>query len=306
MQKQVKAMTEGALMCALVGVLLFLNRQFGGVIEYTLYWVMTFPILIYTVKYGVKHAIVVAFSMFFLSVMLSTPTMIFYLCSCVLLGLIYGGGIRKRWSNTWLLTITGIVTLFSYIITMVLFAHVFGYNPNDDLALFLNMFHQLQLSIGNVELFAKILFIIVLCLVTFLQTICVHMLSMLLLRRLKLYEYHMKSFYDIRLPKIIGYACFSIWILFLYGNVVKLDSMLYAYILGLWMVMNIVSIGYGVMTCLLWLLMNRRRKWALLIVVGACLPVIQLIIAGIGIMDMCFDVRGKWKRGVFCGSFRKL
>lgn len=306
MQKQVRVLTEGALMCALVGMLLFLNRQLGGVIEYSLYWIMTFPILIYTVKYGVKHAIGVAFSMLLISVFLSTPTMIFYLFSCIVLGIIYGGGIRKRWPHILLLTATGVVTLFSYIITMVLFAHIFGYNLGDDLAFFLNMFQELQLSIGNVEVFTKVLFIIVFCLTTFLQTICVHMLSMVLLKRLKLYDYRMKSLYDIRLPKMIGYICFSIWILFLYGNVVKLEGTLFSYILGLWMVSTVISIGYGVMTCLLWLLMNKKRKWIVFVVVGVFLPIIQLGIAGIGMIDMCFDIRGKWKRGVLNGSFREL
>lgn len=306
MQKRVRALSEGALMCALVSILLFFNRQFGGIIEYSFYWIMTFPILVYTVKYGVKHGLIVTFSSLLLSIFLSTPTMIFYLASCGLLGLVYGGGIRKQWPNAFLLTIAGIITLLSYIITMGLLASLFGYQVTEEIAFFLQFFEKLSFPIGNVQIFGVFLWGSMLCLTAFLQTICVHVVSILLLKRLRLYEYRMKSLYDFRLPKILGYACFIIWILFLFGNVVKLEGDLFTYLLCLWILVNIISIGYGVTTCFLWLMLHGKRRWSIVVVIGIFLPFIQILIAGIGMVDMCLDMRGKWKRGVLNGAFRKF
>ena len=57
MNNQTKKMTEGAMMVAIVGMLLFINRQLAGMLEMVMYWVLTFPILMYTARYGVKvHA----------------------------------------------------------------------------------------------------------------------------------------------------------------------------------------------------------------------------------------------------------
>ena len=50
MNKQTRKITEGAMMCAIVGLVLFINRQLGNMLEYFMYWVLTFPILVYTAK----------------------------------------------------------------------------------------------------------------------------------------------------------------------------------------------------------------------------------------------------------------
>ena len=125
MNHQTRKITEGAMMCAIVGLILFVNRQFGNMLEYFMYWVLTFPILVYTAKYGVRNALVPSVSMLLLSFMISAPTTIFYLFSCIVVGLVYGGGVRKGWKNGTLLVFSGIFTFFSYLVTTILFAAVF-------------------------------------------------------------------------------------------------------------------------------------------------------------------------------------
>ena len=88
MNNQTRKITEGAMMCAIVGLLLFINRQLGNMLEYFMYWVLTFPILVYTAKYGVRNALVPSVSMLLLSFMISSPTTIFYLFSCIVVGLV--------------------------------------------------------------------------------------------------------------------------------------------------------------------------------------------------------------------------
>ena len=107
MNNQTRKITEGAMMCAIVGLVLFINRQLGNMLEYFMYWVLTFPILVYTAKYGVRNALVPSVSMLLLSFMISSPTTIFYLFSCIVVGLVYGGGVRKGWKNGTLLFLSG-------------------------------------------------------------------------------------------------------------------------------------------------------------------------------------------------------
>ena len=150
MKTNTHMITEGAMMTALVGVALFINRQFAGLLEYAMYWILSFPILIYTVRYGCKQALVPAVSMLLLSLIIAMPTTIFYLASALLCGLVYGGGVRNKWSNGALLGATGILTLVSYLITMVLFASVFGYDPAEDMIIAQKLAEVLQ--IGNVNI----------------------------------------------------------------------------------------------------------------------------------------------------------
>ena len=161
MNKQTRKITEGAMMCAIVGLVLFINRQLGNMLEYFMYWVLTFPILVYTAKYGVHNALVPSVSMLLLSFMISSPTTIFYLFSCIVVGLVYGGGVRKGWKNGTLLVFSGIFTFFSYLVTTVLLAAVFGYDPAEDIELVKTILELMNIHTG-IDLMKTVTIIVVL------------------------------------------------------------------------------------------------------------------------------------------------
>lgn len=178
MNNQTRKITEGAMMCAIVGLLLFINRQLGNMLEYFMYWVLTFPILVYTAKYGVRNALVPSVSMLLLSFMISSPTTIFYLFSCIVVGLVYGGGVRKGWKNGTLLVFSGIFTFFSYLVTTVLLAAVFGYDPAEDIELVKTILELMNIHTG-IDLMKTVTIIVVLVavLMSVLQTMCIHMIG---------------------------------------------------------------------------------------------------------------------------------
>lgn len=295
MKKDVRKITEGAMMVALVGVALFINRQLAGLLEYAMYWILTFPILIYTVKYGVKNAIVVSVSMLLLSFMIALPSTIFYLSSSIIIGIVYGGGVRKKWPNSVLLWLTGIFTFISYIITMVLFAAFFGYDPSEDIEIVTMLLDSLQIVGLQVGTFVKVFSILTTLLLTVLQTICIHLIAIMMMRRLKISCNPTKTIYDLRLPKATGYICIIIWVLFLLRNVVKLDEQTFLYVLSIYMVMQTVAIAYGSLSIMCILSLYRKRKWSFLIIVAILLPITQTFIAVVGIYDMLCDLRGRLK-----------
>ena len=295
MNNQTKKMTEGAMMVAIVGMLLFINRQLAGMLEMVMYWVLTFPILMYTARYGVKSACVPAISMVLLSFMIAAPTTIFYLFSCDVVGIVYGAGIRKKWKNGTLLLWTGIFTFVSYLITTVLFAAMFGYDPAEDV---------MHIDIG-IPL-AKIVTYVVIgsaILMTVLQTMCIHMIANVVLKRMHIETRAMKSIFEIKVPKSVGYTIIMIWVLFLVRNVLKLNQDVYGLLLGVYGAARIFAIGYGVMTLLCILLLFRKRIFLLFVMF---LPYVQGAIAIIGVLDMIVDLRGIWlevlKRGVVHGT----
>ena len=212
------------MMCTLVALMLLLNRQLAGILEYAAYWVLSFPILIYTVKYGWKKALILAIAMLLLSFMIAAPTTLFYLASALLCGMIYGHGVKDGWHNLWLLISTGILTLLSYLITMVLFASVFGYDPQEDILIAQRLMGMLSIENVDIVQIALIASIILSVATALLQTICVHLFAVMLLSRMRLPYPKLKSIYECRLPKWIAWISICIWLLFSLKNVLKLEG----------------------------------------------------------------------------------
>lgn len=307
MKNDTKKITEGAMMVAIVGLLLFVNRQLAGMIEYMMYWILTFPILIYTAKYGVKNAMVPSVCMLILSFMLSLPTTVFYMFSCIVTGIVYGGGIRKKWKNGSLILCTFLFTLFSYFITFVLFASIFGFDPSEDMEIakmLLSMFHM-ESTIDIVKL-VSVISVLSTLLMSLLQTMCIHMIGNMLLTRLKIKVHAMKPLLELKVPKITGFIIIIISVLFYMQNVIKLNQELSSALFAVYMVSMIFAIAYGTLALMCWLMLMRRRAFVFLVVIAMFIPYVNLIIALIGVLDMLFDGKEKMKRGVIHGSIRKF
>ena len=307
MNNQTKKMTEGAMMVAIVGMLLFINRQLAGMLEMVMYWVLTFPILMYTARYGVKSACVPAISMVLLSFMIAAPTTIFYLFSCDVVGIVYGAGIRKKWKNGTLLLWTGIFTFVSYLITTVLFAAMFGYDPAEDVEMVKMLLDFMHIDIG-IPL-AKIVTYVVIgsaILMTVLQTMCIHMIANVVLKRMHIETRAMKSIFEIKVPKSVGYTIIMIWVLFLVRNVLKLNQEASTVLLGAYLVCKVYAIACGAMCLMGLLVLLQKRALVFLLMIAVFVPYVQDVIAVIGIADILFLLRDKMKRGVINGSFGKF
>lgn len=292
MQNTTKRITEGAMMCALFGVLLFLNRQFAGMIEYLMYWIFTFPILIYTAKYGWKASLATGMSMFFLSMMLGTISTMFYAGSCIVIGAVYGGGVRKEWSNGKLLLSSFVLTFLSYIVTMVLFAAIFGYSIEEDIEFITMLLSMLHIQSGIRMDYMLIIFTAVTVILTsVLQTFCIHLLSQILLERLHIAHRKMNSILDISLPKWVGWISIMIWVLFYAQNMIKLNEESTAIICFLYIMMQVLCFGYGCLTYMSLILLARKRFYLFLLVIAGCIPVTRTIVIVTGILDLLREIR---------------
>ena len=311
MNNQTRKITEGALMVALVGMLLFINRQLAGMLEVVMYWILTFPILIYTARYGVKDALVPATSMVLLSFMIAQPTTIFYLISCCVVGILYGYGVREKWKNRKLLWMCGILTFVTYFITTVLFASIFGYDPQDDVELVKQLLQYMNIDFG-IPL-GKIVAFMVVSMAVFmsaLQTICIHMIANIVLKRIQIEVWPMKTVFQMKVSDRIGYAIILIWVLFLSRNVLKLNQDVYGLVVASYLVAKVFATCYGVITLLCVAILIRKRMMILVVFILAFIPYVQGVIAMIGVVDMIINIKQIFvlelmKRGVPNGAIRK-
>lgn len=95
MASRTRMLCEGATMCALMALLLLINRVAGGMIETAFPWLLVFPLLVYCARYGVRAALICCVSILLLSLMLCTFTTLFYVFSASLCALAYGSGGAK-------------------------------------------------------------------------------------------------------------------------------------------------------------------------------------------------------------------
>ena len=128
MNRHIHQITQGALLCALEGVLLVINRQLAGVLDSYLIWVIPLPLIVYSSKYGLKDSLWVALSLVLLSFIIANPVTIFYVAGSALIGCVYGYGLGKGKSNAWLLITAILGSLVMTYLTCVIFAGFFGYS----------------------------------------------------------------------------------------------------------------------------------------------------------------------------------
>ena len=67
MNNSVRKITDGAMMVALIGLFLFINRQLAGLLDLYAAWLVPLPMVMYAVKYGWKSALVPLFFFHLLS-----------------------------------------------------------------------------------------------------------------------------------------------------------------------------------------------------------------------------------------------
>jgi hypothetical protein len=133
MRKDVRKITEGAAMIALISVFLLIDRQFAGQLNVYFAWIIPLPIIIYTARHGFKAGWLPYISVVIISLMLATLPSIIFAAMYGLVGLFYGLGVNKRFDNRTQFLFTSLFTTIIYFLSMVLFASFFGYDMGDEI-----------------------------------------------------------------------------------------------------------------------------------------------------------------------------
>ena len=120
--------TRGAMVCAIYGVLLFLNQQTGLMIEASASWLFVFPVLIYTAMSGPKSGAIVGVAMALMTFLLGGFTTWFYSWTSLITGYVYGLGLFYQWRNMTNFLICLVFSVLSNVCTVVVWSYLFGYD----------------------------------------------------------------------------------------------------------------------------------------------------------------------------------
>ena len=128
MNNNVRKITDGAMMCAIVGVLLLINRQFAGFFEESFLFLFPLPMVFYAAKYGFKNSWLTFTGIVLLTIIIGTPQTLFYVASESLIGMVYGGGVHKGTDMRKLVILTMIISVLANVFSAIIYAKFFGYD----------------------------------------------------------------------------------------------------------------------------------------------------------------------------------
>ena len=200
-KSRVNSITYGALFCALVGVLVYINRLLANGLELYFFWIIPIPVIIYIVKFDVKQAIIMNVAMLLMTMIIAGPisTGSFYVLGSVIAGTVYGAGLIRQKSATYLIVSVVVVSLIMMFVSYFIFAGFFGYNlmaemdfMQETMAVLIEKIARGDASVSSALLAMfdnnALLSIIIISSVlsSILEGFLVHSISYIVLRRLKM------------------------------------------------------------------------------------------------------------------------
>ncbi|MBQ0066008.1 MAG: DUF2232 domain-containing protein [Firmicutes bacterium] len=277
--------TQGAMYCALYGILLFVNQQFGLIIETSLPSIFSLPILVCAAKSEKNISWIVGLTMIIMTFLFGSFTTWFYSWSSILIGLLYGTGVRKKWSMMTNFMWTTLLSIVVNFFTVFVWAKLFGMELTEDYMMF-------QAYIPNVSL-ATFMACFVL-LLSVLEGLSIHFIAILILRRLRVPMAEMKNIFQIQSPFYVGVLSISLWVLYyLCTNVIECSHEVVGFFQVVLLMDYFILDFFGAIVMLSLCVLYQKRKIAFLATLGAMIPVVQWIWIFVGLMDCFFQIRKK-------------
>lgn len=305
MNSKTRAISEGAMMLALMAILLLADRQMAGFFELLLYF-LSVPVVIYEVRHGTKMTIALSIAATIIAFMFSTFTGMFYTVTAILIGVVYGYGILKDWNNSRLLFFTILANILITYITVVLFASVFGYDLNEEVRLMMEMVPNVTMP--GLDMATIVLEIVVLSYlaIAFMQSVVTHLMSNLLLQRLKLKYRKMNTIYDVHLPKWVALLIILAFIAYNVSVNMTLASWVQQSIMAIYLMAMLCAMYDGCITAMCFFRLLGKGKLAIFLCMFACMiPGLNFAIAALGVWDIIMELRKKWKEGVLREAHRE-
>ncbi len=292
-KNNVRKITQGAMMLSIIAVFLIINLQTAGLLELYAVWLLPLPFIFYQVQYGFKATLVLSIASLIIGFLLGSVMTLFYVATAIVVGLVYGYGVSKDKDNGWLLFFTTVVTAISMFLEMYAFAAFFGYDLAAETHEIVEALKNIEGLIipSNLESLVLGIYPVALLFMSFLQSLVVHMLSILLLKRLKIKTRKMKDLSNYRLPLWAGILCL---VGLFAGSAIKSPSALVTQYLMLTITVSTLVILVDAYIVVVLVARKYKMRWLPLLSVLSIvfLPSMGIyVFIGVGLLDSLTDFR---------------
>lgn len=297
-----RSITQGALTIALSAALLLIARQFATTLDVFIAWMLPLPLVMYGARFKPSQLWVVFFSTIILSFLISPFPSALYFMFYFLHGALFGVGLSLKWSRQQLfLSSMGsmlLVTLFS----VGLFSSIFGYDLIGEYQMILTQLTSMLTSTGvvvpsgiDIGRIALISMITSYVIVVISEGWLVYLMSIILVKRLKLMVLPPKSTKRFQLPKWAAAIALLCLIPYPYLVVTQSETLLIPAI-ALY-VSGVIVIVYNALNFVIILKRTLKIKYfyLLLILLLLLVPSIWLdAMLIVGLLDSFVNLRQRW------------
>ena len=133
MNTKTQELTFGAMIVAIFGVLLLVNRQTGGMFEGFFMFIFPIPMVAFSAKYGWKDSLPVFFCTIFFAFIFGNFTGIFYTVSMSFIGMVYGSCIKSQKDMNRTLILVLVLSAAAELMCTVALASFAGFDLNADI-----------------------------------------------------------------------------------------------------------------------------------------------------------------------------
>lgn len=216
--------TTGAMITAIFGVMLLLNRQTGGFFQEVFLFLYPIPMVAYAAQYGWKSGIPAFAAMSLLSVLLGNFTAIFYAVTQAFIGLIFGGCLYHKADMTKTLFVVMLLSAVVNVFDIAVLGALTGFDLNHEVEemqrMMNSLFEQSGMVVPETMLttgYLKQIFAVSMIVLGGVQGFLVYEVSLMILRRLRFPVQKPKSVFLYAPPKWTGYGAILAMILYSIG-----------------------------------------------------------------------------------------
>lgn len=283
-----KKLTQGAMMLAIIGALIAIDRMSAYWFSELLVLMMPAVIIMYSSMYSMSDGFILSVGLLIISFLLGYFNLIYlvYVPIGIVTGLAYSYGVKKNLDKTSLMFIAMIVYVLGEIIATFIVSPLLGMPIS-------TMMEEIKLSLSetgkivginyldiltsmgfDISKLIIVIFIITVILMGIMEGFLIHLLSVFLLKRFKIKDLGTINLYDIKPNPILAYISFlSIFSVFFIRNID--NDILYYVLVTIAVLGAIVLLYYGYIFVLLFGVIVLKRN------VGGLLMIIAFLVPGL-------------------------
>jgi len=292
-----KKLTQGAMLLAIVGALMVIDRQFAYFFSDLLVLAMPVMIIFYSTKYEIRDGLILSVCLIILTLILGTLTSYAILPISILVGIVYSYGLKKDFSKRKLLGLSIIIFIIGEVLTSFVVLPILGIDyVGTQMAVANETISQMDSltgglvsaymgkSINNILMFALIFTVILLGV---LEGWIIHMFSILLLTRFKVKEIKVTNLLDFKMNKVLAYVCFLFvfGLAFLFSIDIQNDVLFYI-VAGLSTTSSLILIYVGVLFIINYgvVVLNKNLTLLLVLFIIFFTPIVLLALIILGFL----------------------
>ena len=275
-----KKLTTGAMLLAIIGALMLLDRQFSYLFD--VYIVMMIPvvIIIYAAMYELKDGGILCVCLLILTFIIGSSSFnyLLYAPLGIIVGLGYSYFLKKN-ANKQRLMLTSVVlyTIGEILITFVLMP-LFGFDIIGQISSIKDTFVEITSGSGmdfsmiNLDSLLPVAYVFSIILMGVMEGFLTHVVSLLLLRKFKIKDVDAGALLPIEPGTVLTYVCFGlVFVMFIYNNyldrIVNIEIVKYI-VLCTGMMAFLVLVYFGYIYLVVYLKIRFNRNMALFVILG--------------------------------------